>query len=193
MITGETLRLETVQYKAQRESVLVKPVFGPETAALTAGALVAAAALAIPFHSVWERFLTAAIIFAGVFIFSRAFIFKQRELVFEIKRKTGMATLQVPFAKKAAFSTSGIKEIKESEEELAPQNPDGYELVNKIALHHGTVIPDFTKRLNIYKVEIFLEDGRKFLLYAGQDEAMADRLSKTLEKFVMKKREGAYA
>ncbi|MDA8172993.1 MAG: hypothetical protein M0018_00220 [Nitrospiraceae bacterium] len=193
VITGDSLRLETVQYKAQRESVLAKPLFGPETASLAFAALAAVGAMAIPFHAIWERLLTAAVAFSALFPVLRAFVFKPRELVFEIKGKTGMATLKMPFAKKTVFGAGGIKEIMESEEVLAPQNPNGYELVNKIALHHGTVIPDFAEKLDIHKVEILLKDGRRFVLYAGQDAAMAARLSESLRQFITKGKEEAYA
>lgn len=187
VIKEDTLTFKTPFYKAERGSILHKEIFNLELASLLAS-LVPGAVVFIVLSSK-TRTLVLPSLFAfftliGGFILFRIFVFIKRELKFAIHKKSGSVFLRMPFRKVKVFRISDVKNVEAKMERFSPENPEGMALVEKIALHHGQVVPDFGSPGEIYSVNMELRNGAIFRIYAGPDKDSAADVTTRIKEFL---------
>jgi hypothetical protein len=179
---GDILRFSTERYRTERGSILHGGIYNPDLSSLIGGAAVAL--LGFMLTGGYARIAVAVMLFATGFVFFRLVIFKKRGLVLVANRAGGTMTLSFPFKRKITLRIDGLLDVASTRATLSPENPEGVRLVEKIALHHYTVLPDFEKPLQLYPVELRMKDGRAFTIYAGEDEAASISITKNIKEFL---------
>jgi len=187
IIEKDVLTFKTPFYKVERGSILHKGIYNLELASMLAAAVPAATTFLLIREKtgafVLSSFL-ALIAFILGFVFFRAFVFRRRELKFIIHKKSGSAFLAFPFKRMRVFRLNDIEGIEAKLERLAPENPEGVALVEKIALHHGQIVPDFAAPADIYSVRLKVKDGSEYTLYAASDEKAPAEITVRIKEFL---------
>lgn len=189
VIKGYVLTFKTPFYKIERGSILNKGIYNLELASLLASA-VPGAVVFLVLNSKTGTFvlpsLFALLAFIGSFFLFRGLVFVKRELKFAIHKKSGSVFLHTPFRKLQVFRINDIKKVEAKVNKLSPENPEGVALVEKIALHHGQVVPDFGSESEIYSVQVELRNGNTFPVYAGPDKDHAADITVRIKEFLEK-------
>jgi hypothetical protein len=184
-IEKDTLSFKTPFYKVERGSILVKGVYNLELASMLA-ALATAGTAFLLIKGKSEGFvlpsLLALVAFILGFILFRAFVFRKRELKLTIHKKSASVFLHFPYKRILVFKFSDIESVRAKAEKLSSENPEGIAMVEKIALHHGQIVPDFAAPAEIYSVQVKFKDGAAFTIYADTEkDAPADIVVKIKE------------
>lgn len=177
LITSDSLVFRTASYRAERGSILSRAIFTPELASMMA-ALVAALLTFAALGGKGGAIQSAMALFAFAvwFIVFRTVVFgKGKRLELRLDRQKNSAVLRVPFRRQRVFGLDAISDVQGGAVDITPENPEGIKLVEKIALHHGTVLPDFDTPLRLYTVGLHMKDGGRIDIYATKDKnAVAD-------------------
>ncbi|MDA8086269.1 MAG: hypothetical protein M0Z75_06160 [Nitrospiraceae bacterium] len=183
-IEGTELNFRTSAYKAEKGSVLSPVMYSHELSAMLASAVPAAALFLLSGKTGTMRYLAALAAYAAGFLFFRAFVFKKRYLLFDISKKSGMARLCTPFRAKKTFGTEEIEKVEAEKSAFLPENPEGLKQVEKIALHHHTVLPELDKPVDFYCVRVWLKNSSSFVIYAGRTPAAAADITLKIKEFL---------
>lgn len=184
------LTLRTRFFRAGVGSLLHTSVFTPElTSSLAAGAvivvLVAAALLGgLKFTAAYV--LGVVILFVILFLFLRKFVFYEELLEVKIDKAADEVSVKVRKFMGSARShrLSDLSEVKRGQVVFTPENPDGVDFVAKIAIQHGTMIPDFGETKTFNTVELVFKDGSKETVFSAEDEEKAKEVSRKIGEFV---------
>jgi len=186
-IKADVLTFKTPYYKVERGSILHKGIYNLELASMLAAAIPAGTAFLLIREKtgafVLSSFL-ALIAFILGFVLFRAFVFRRRELKFIIHKKSGSAFLYFPFKRMKVFRLADIEGIEASVKKLAPENPEGVALVEKIALHHGQIVPDFAAQADIYAIMLRLKGDSEYTLYADNDKKFPAEITVRIKEFL---------
>ncbi len=184
MINGENLVFSTTKYKAERGSILSPGIYNFELSAFISAAMLAAISFWLLRGKGALDYITSFAVFASGFLLLRLFVFTRRELEFYADKLAGTISIHIPFKGKDIFRFLDIEEIAVREKTLAPENPEGLKMVEKIALHHYTVLPDLDKELRLYTLELKMKSGSVYTLYASEDENEVNSLRTRLGDFL---------
>jgi hypothetical protein len=184
------LVLRTSSFRAERGSVLHSGIYNRElTSSLAASALLALIFVALVLAGVDVSLIyviPAAVFFAGFFIFFRKALFYEESLDAVIDRASGLievTTRRFP-VKTESFALSDLAAVRQGHVVITPENPDGVQFVEKIALQHGTVIPGFGEVREFHTVELEFKNGRMVRVFSSEQEAEAARVTKSLKEYV---------
>ena len=183
---GGRLDLRTTSFgeKSKLGSVLSPVIYNYELSAMLAAAGPATAAFLLAGGTRW-RFFALAIAYAAGFLFFRSFVFKKRFLTLTIDRDAGEGLLKMPFRGEKKFRTAEIEKVEAEHAVITPENLDGLRQVEKIALHHHTVLPELDKPADIYTVRLWLKEGRPPLeIYSGRDGKSAAEAALNIRNFI---------
>ncbi len=183
-INESGLNFRTASYMADKGSVLSPLIYSHDLSAMLASAVPAAAAFVLLGGAGAGRYAAAVAAYAAGFYIFRAFVFKKRYLTFSINGKTGEALLSEPFREKKSFRTEEIEKVEAERSTFVPENPEGLKQVEKIALHHHTVLPELDKPMEFYSVRVQLKDGKGFLIYAGREAGAAADITSKIKEFL---------
>ena len=183
-VEGDELKFRTSSYKTEKGSVLSPVVYSHDLSAMFAAAMPAAAVFLLSGALAAMRYMAAVAAYAAGFFFFRAFVFKKRFLLFEASKKNGMASLYVPFGTKKTFRTEEIEKVEAEKSVFLPENPEGLKQVEKIALHHHTVLPELDKPVDFYPVRVGLKNGQSFVIYAGREPVAAADITLKIKEFL---------
>ncbi|MDA8168334.1 MAG: hypothetical protein M0Z59_01375 [Nitrospiraceae bacterium] len=187
MITGDGKKLlfRTPSYRVERGSILSAGIYNLELSSMIAAAVPALAALVLlAGQKTAFQYAAAILAFVAGFLLFRVFVFKKRELELMMDRENGSAFLHIPFRGEKAFSMADVEGVSAGRQRLGGKNPEGMELVEKIALHHGTVVPDFGQEMEIYTVEMKLRDGRSMVIYSGREKDATAEITIKIKEFL---------
>ncbi|HXX57552.1 MAG TPA: hypothetical protein VEI96_06090 [Thermodesulfovibrionales bacterium] len=195
-IHEDVLVLKTATPRAERRSVLHSGIFNRELASsLASGALVTV----LGFFAAGRGAITAAhrilalVLFTISFLVFRRYVF--REQSFETVFRMAEGTIETTIGKKMGrrkeiLSISELSEIRLDHEAVQLGNLDGIEVVAKVALQHGMVIPGFGRAEDVYTVMLDFS-GRTLPVFSTGERKVAETLISQVRLFLREgRREG---
>jgi hypothetical protein len=188
-VSGQRLILCSSSFRPEKGSVLHSGVFNRELSSF-----IAAAAILMLIGFFFARYgsprtphaVTGVILFILLSLLFRKYLFHEPELkaIFDIKK--GFVTIGrrgVLFQKRAGYPLASISGIAVNRVVLRPENPEGIEIVEKIALHHYTVLPGFGETDEFFIVQ--LDFGKQTeVLFSTKKEAEAEEVRGKLKDFI---------
>ncbi len=189
-INDKVLAFRTASFRAEKGSVLHSGIYNRETAStLAAGTCIILLGF---FFASGQRmsvvsFIAALLLFVLLFLFFRTFVFRETFLRAVIdKGNNVVAITRKGFSRmeKQLFALAELEGIREDYKEVAPENPDGIKIVEKIALQHGTVIPGFGAAAEFYTVEFEFKDAGRVMVFSSGDYSEADAVARTFKNFI---------
>lgn len=189
-IKDNRLMFSTASFKAEKGSVLHSGIYNRELASsLAAGACMIA--LGFFFASKVTitiiHYIASLPLFVMLFLAFRTFLFREPVLQLVIDKKTKAVDITVKRVlgeKKVAVPLDELEKIRQGYTAETPANPDGIQLVEKIALQHGTVIPDFGTTAEFYTVELELRNGKSITIFSSGVPKEADDIAHKINHFI---------
>jgi len=176
---GNTVVLNTVSFRAERRSVLHSGVFNKELASsLAAGAVIMAMSFffALYFKITVLYLMAVVLVFAALFMLFRLYVFREAILVtvFDMEKRTITISLKSAIGgRTSSYSLNDLADIILHHISMAPENMDAVQLVERVAVQHGTVIPGFGKTEDFYTVELDL-GGKKIVVFSARERKWAE-------------------
>lgn len=129
---------------------------------------------------------TALFFFILLFAAFRKFVFRDAVLHTRIDRGEGSVKFSLDGAgrKSFTFPLEDLQTVRQDYVSIAPENPDGIKVVEKIALQHGTVIPGFGKNVEFHTVELEFKGGKRVAILASGEPMSADNIVKEIHYFI---------
>ncbi len=189
-IEKNMLVLKTMSFKAEKGSVLHSGIYNRELAAsLTAGAIVLAIGffLASRYRLGILHFIASLVIFILLFLFFRAYVYRKQVLEVVLDKKTSTVSFflkNIIKRLKASYPLSEFSGFRQNHIAISPENPDGIQIVEKIALQHGTVIPGFGETVEFYTVELGFKNGVNEMIFSSKYKSKADDVVKKIKDFL---------
>ena len=189
-IKDNTLTLRTTAFRSDKGSVLHSGIYNREMAStLAAGAclMLAGFFFATRGRITAFHFVSAIVIFTILFLLFRTYVFREPVLYTQIDKGRGIIEISsenIFGEKKLSYSLSELGSIRQDYASSAPVNPDGIQIVQKIALQHGTVIPGFGETAEFYTVELELKNGIRELIFSSRVPAEAEDIAINLKNFI---------
>ncbi len=189
-INDNVLVFRTASFRAEKGSMLHSGIYNRETASTFAAG---ACMLLLGFFFASRprlstiSFIAPLLLFVLLFLFFRTFIFRETFLQAIINKGNNViAITRKGFfrMKKKVFPLSELEGIREDYKELVSTNPDGIKIVEKIALQHGAVIPDFGAAAEFYTVEFEFKDSGRVMVFSSRDYSEADNVARTFKNFI---------
>lgn len=169
----------TGSFSAEGRSVLHSGIYNRElSSSLAAGAAVLAFGLffARYFEMSALFFIVTIVLFAILFVLFRIYIFREPALEAVFDKGKGIITVSVRKRIRTvvrSYSARKLSGITLDHVTVQPQNIDGVEFVEKIALQHGTVIPGFGKKEEFYTVSLDFQ-GEKVVIFSAREKQGAE-------------------
>jgi hypothetical protein len=188
-MSGQGLVLCSSSFRPEKGSVLHSGIFNRELSSFIAAAAILTF---IGFFFASYGSLRTPHAAAGVILFIlislllRKYLFHEPALkaVFDIRK--GFVTITrrgVLFQKRAGYPLARISGIAMNRVVLRPENPDGIELVEKIALHHYTVIPGFGETEEFFTVQLAFGNEIE-VLFSTKKKDEAEEVHGKLKDFI---------
>ncbi len=181
------LVFKTTSFRTEGGSVLHGGIFNRELASsLAAGAVITVVGFffAGNFKITFLHFVMVIFLFAALFIVFRIYVFRETllETIFDSGRKIiTLSFKKVIGAETHSYPMEELSGIRLGRVTVQPQNIDGIKVVEKIALQHGTVIPGFGKRQDLYTVQLDF-CGKKVTIFSTREERSAKAAAEELKK-----------
>jgi len=188
-IRNDVLELKTSAFQTEQSGVLHSGVFTRELASsLAAGAFVMVVGVffAGPGAITFTRCIVAGTLFTFFFFICRRYLFHEPsfEVIFRKTEKTIETITWKSFGRrKEMFSLSELMKVRLDNKRAQPRNLDGLEVVSKIALQHGMIIPGFGTPEDSYAVVLDLA-GRILPIFSTRDRNEAETLVSQLKVFL---------
>lgn len=155
---------------------------------LAAGAVI----VAIGFFLAGGHGITAVDFAAAIFLFAVLFVIFRlrvfREPMLETVFDPGKGIISISRRKVIgnevrSYPMAGLSGIGLGKVTVQPENIDGIKFVEKIALQHGTVIPGFGKKEEIYTVRLDF-GGRVVTIFSTKERSAAEEAAAELKRHV---------
>lgn len=188
-IEGNRLIFRTSSFLPVRKSILHSGIYNRELASALAASSVGGTVFIFLSFSKYNKlviYVFPLLIFAMTFLFFRTVVLKEPNLETVIDRGSGEVSVVVrrPFrVSRENTPLSFISDVTMSHLEFEPPNPDGVRVVERIALQHGTVIPGFGDKRDLYRVELAAAD-KKTTIFVTEDEREASEVVKKIKVFL---------
>ncbi len=173
--------LKTSSFKTERRSVLHSGIFNRELASsLAAGAVIVVLSFffALYFRISALYLMAVALLFAVLFIIFRLYFFREvaLEAVFDGEKRAVTLSLKRTIGGSAkSYLLDGLTAIRLVHISMQPENMDAVQLVERVALQHGTVIPGFGKTEDFYAVELDF-GGEKPVIFSARARQAAESM-----------------
>lgn len=179
---GDVVTFKTDSFTAEKGSILHSGIYNKElTASLAAGAVIFISAFFFA-DKIKINLVSSLIIlfcFTALFLFIRTLILKDPMLTAVFDRPADSVKISVRSVvgeKQQAYALSDIAGLVKNTVSLAPENPDGVQVVEKIALQHYTVIPGFGKTAEFHTVLLEMKDGGQVMLFSSKNKKVSDEV-----------------
>jgi hypothetical protein len=189
-IKGKTLVFRTAAFRAEKGSMLHSGIYNRElTSSLASGSVLVVLVLGLLFGGVklilWHYIALSALFF-GLFILFRLYVFYEEylEVVIDKAQQTVSIFRRSLLKKRYDFALSDITAIKSGYKLLVPENPDGIQVIEKIALQHGTVIPGFGEVKEFHTVHFEIKGDETVMVFAARDKMEASYVIETFKKYI---------
>jgi len=189
-INDKVLAFRTASFRAEKGSMLHSGIYNRETAStFAAGACIMLLGFFFasrpPLSTI--SFIAVLPLFLLLFLFFRTFVFPETFLQVVIDKENNViAIMRKGFLRKGKqlFPITELDGIREDYKAVAPENPDGTKIVEKIALQHGAVIPGFGAAAEFYTVEFEFKDAVRVMVFSSGDYSEADNVARTFKNFI---------
>ena len=185
--------VRATSFRAERRSVLHSGVFNREFASsLAAGAVILVISFFFAHYDKMNAVYFAAmlLIFAALFVMFRIYVFREAVLETEFDGQRRVITLSLKRTLGGGVRTYPMDELKGIVLEhfsMEPENIDAVQLVERVAVQHGTVIPGFGKTEEFYTVKLDV-GAEKPLIFSSRErkgaESMVAELKASLKGFL---------
>jgi len=188
-MSGQTLVFRTTSVKAEKGSVLHSGIFNRELASfLAAGSILTLLSF---FFARYGRIqilhvITGIVLFAMISLLLRKYLFHEPMLKAVFDGEKGIVSIAnrgVLFQKREGFPLTGVSGITLNRVVLRPENPDGIEIVEKIALHHFIVIPGFGETEEFFTVQLDFAI-KSVMLFSTRKKEEAEEVLERLKGFI---------
>ena len=191
-IDGNRLILRTLFFIPQRGSVLHSGIFNRELASILSASAISGIFFILLSFIIRHKILLYTIllfIFAVIFLFFRAVIFKEPFLETIFDKSAGLVSVVLKRPLKTVQRAFPItsKALSLRHWEFEPPNPDGIEVVEKVALQHGTVIPGFGEKKDFYNVELAVKDKgeqKRIIIFTTDKKEKAEAVMSEIIDFL---------
>ena len=189
-IKGNTLRFKTASYKSEMGSALHSGIYNRElTSSLVSGAIIVVASIAAVIMGVsiglWHYAL-AAVLFIALTLLIRLYVLYEDYLLLTIDRQAGSIDVLVNsfIKKKINKNMDELTGVMKGLMLLAPKNADGIDIVKKVSLQHGMVIPGFGETKEYHTVNMEFGALATLQLFSTEDSQEAEAVLDVINKFV---------
>lgn len=191
-IDKDILRLRTSSFRPEMGSILHSGIFNRELASVLSASVVGGACFIILSFSIRNNtliYIITLLIFTIAILFFRAVIFKEPYIETVFDRDSGITFIIIkrPFKTIHRKFTILPDNIILSHLEIEPTNPDGIEVVERVALQHGTVIPGFGEKKEFYNLELPLADGQRVTIFTTGKKDEAEEVMSKINNFLRRK------
>ncbi|MBF0328242.1 MAG: hypothetical protein HQL10_03730 [Nitrospirae bacterium] len=187
---GAVIRFSTTHFTAEKGSILHSGIYNKEmTASLAAGAVIFVLGFifADKIKITFSSFFAFIGSFAALFLFFRTVALKDRLLTaeFDSFKKSLQITVKSVFGEKQrSYNFSDISVVVKNTLSLVPENPDGVQMVEKIALQHHTVIPGFGQASEFHTVSLALKSGEELMIFSSKNQEVSDEVHRLLNEIL---------
>jgi len=189
-IRGSVLSFRTGSFRAEPGSALHSGIYNRElVASLVAGAVLVIIALFAVIKGVDVRgphYIGAVAVFALLTFLVRVYVFYEEYLELTIDRDKGIIDLLVRrmTMKRYKWALGELTGVCRGLTVIAPENRDGIDIVKKISLQHGMVIPGFGESKEYHSVNLEFGELNTIAVFNTEEPGEADAVSEVLKKFV---------
>lgn len=187
---NDTLVLTTSSFSTVQQSVLHSGAFNREMASSIASGVVMMILLFIfRRHLVFSVFtLILGVLFFGLlFLIFRRFVFLEPLLKAIFNKRDSILQIIKSgeiFPTRRRFRLNDIESVCIKEMTHRYSNPDGIEMVEKIALHHHTALPGFGRTVKLHAVAVIFKDGTERILFSSEDKNDTVKIIEEINQFL---------
>lgn len=186
-IEGSILKLRTSSFRGDRGSFLHSGIYNRELASsLASGAviLIVVFVIAGSFKITFIHFVLAVLLFGALFLFFRTFIFSEPTLLAVFDKGGKIFIKKGLIGRKNLYHLDALMDIKVNRRTFVPENIDGVKLVEKVALQHGTVIPGFGRKEELFTVELEFKNKKQITIFSSELPSEAHDVMLKLKEFL---------
>jgi len=187
---GSVLSFKTGAFRAEPGSALHSGIYNRElVASLIAGAIVVLVALIAVIKGVDIRgphYIGAVVVFAMLTFLIRVYVLYEEYLELSIDREKGIINLIVRKMTKKRFrwALGELTGVRRGLTVIAPENPDGIEIVKKISMQHGMVIPGFGEAKEYHSVNLEFGELDTVAIFNTEEPEESEAVSQVINRFV---------
>ncbi len=194
-IDGNILRFRTSSFRPERGSILHSGIYNRELSSVLSASVIAGVCFFILSLTIKNNaiiYIITLFIFTMAILFFRAVIFKEPYIEVVFDRDSGIVSIIL----KRPFKTLHRKfpiipdNITLSHMEFEPTNPDGIEVVERVALQHGTVLPGFGEKKDFYNLELSMIDKgteEQVIIFTTGKKGEAEEVMSKIKGFLWRK------
>lgn len=189
-IRGHVLSFRTASFRAEVGSALHSGIYNRElVASLAAGAIVVACAIAAVVKGVDIKpayYIGVVAVFALLTFMFRIYVFYEEYLELTIDRDNGVIEIIIKQLTRTHIKKqlSDITGVMKGITLIAPENPDGINVVKNISLQHGMVIPGFGETKEYHSVNLEFGELDTIAIFNTEEQDEAEAVSQVINKFV---------
>lgn len=190
LLDKNILILRTSSFRPERGSILHSGIFNRELASVLSASVIGGVSFVLLSFILRNKvilYIISLVLFTLSFLFFRIVVFKESDLETVFDKDSGLISINLKGPLRTKHKTFPIitkDNIFLSHVEYEPSNPEGIEVVERVALQHGTVIPGFGEKKEFYNVDLLFEDGEKVTIYSSKEKDDAEEIMRKIKSFL---------
>jgi hypothetical protein len=189
-IRGSVLRFRTGSFRAEVGSALHSGIYNRElVSSLAAGAVIVVIAILAIIKGVEvgaAHYIGAVVLFGLLTFLFRVYVLYEEYLELTIDREHGVLEVTVKQMTKKHIKRplSDLTGVVKGYTVIAPDNPDGIDIVKNISMQHGMVIPGFGESREYHSVNLEFGGLDTMSIFSTEETDEAEAVSQVINKFV---------
>lgn len=190
LLDKNILILRTSSFRPERGSILHSGIFNRELASVLSASVIGGVSFVLLSFILRNKvilYIISLVLFTLSFLFFRIVVFKESDLETVFDKDSGLISINLKGPLRTKHKTFPIitkDNIFLSHVEYEPSNPEGIEVVERVALQHGTVIPGFGEKKEFYNVDLLFKDGEKVTIYSSKEKDDAEEIMRKIKSFL---------
>lgn len=190
LLDKNILILRTSSFRPERGSILHSGIFNRELASVLSASVIGGVSFVLLSFILRNKvilYIISLVLFTLSFLFFRIVVFKESDLETVFDKDSGLISINLKGPLRTKHKTFPIitkDNILLSHVEYEPSNPEGIEVVERVALQHGTVIPGFGEKKEFYNVDLLFKDGEKVTIYSSKEKDDAEEIIRKIKTFL---------
>lgn len=190
LLDKNILILRTSSFRPERGSILHSGIFNRELASVLSASVIGGVSFVLLSFILRNKvilYIISLVLFTLSFLFFRIVVFKESDLETVFDKDSGLISINLKGPLRTKHKTFPIitkDNIFLSHVEYEPSNPEGIEVVERVALQHGTVIPGFGEKKEFYNVDLLFKDGEKVTIYSSKEKDDAEEIIRKIKSFL---------
>jgi hypothetical protein len=189
-IRGSVLSLRTGSFRSEMGSALHSGIYNRElVSSLAAGAVIVVIAIIAVIKGVdigVPHYVGTVVLFAILTFVFRVYVFYEEYLELTIDREHGIIEVNVRQMRNEHIKRplSELTGVVRGYTIIAPDNPDGIDIVKNISLQHGMVIPGFGESKEYHSVNLEFGGLDTVSIFSTEEPDEAEAVSQVINRFV---------